>query len=101
VHLVPGLLQPPADAMVVQCVLAVEDADRHAENFFVRDEHSEGLRPMRKYLDSLDAIRLVQDVIVEEARANNVPVVDSGDVQAAVEGVLRLVRAATITAGRV
>jgi 2-phosphoglycerate kinase len=91
VHLVPGLLQPPPDPTVVQCVLAVHDADRHAANFFVREETSQGLRPMDKYLDALDHIRLVQDVIVEEANAHRVPVVDSGDVLAAVEVVLDLV----------
>jgi 2-phosphoglycerate kinase len=93
VHLVPGLLQPPPDPTVVQCVLAVHDRDRHAANFFVRDETSQGMRPMNKYVDSLDQIRLVQDVIVEEAQAHGVPVIDSGDVLSAVESVLELVRA--------
>jgi 2-phosphoglycerate kinase len=101
VHLVPGLLQPPPDPTVVQCVLAVQDPDRHAANFFVRDETSQGLRPMNKYLDFLEKIRLVQDVIVEEAQVHGVPVVDSGDVLAAVESVLELVRATLPSTERV
>jgi 2-phosphoglycerate kinase len=101
VHLVPGLLQPPPDPTVVQCVLAVHDRDRHAANFFVREETSQGLRPMNKYLDCLDQIRLVQDVIVEEANVQGVPVIDSGDVLAAVESVLDLVRATLPSTERV
>jgi 2-phosphoglycerate kinase len=101
VHLVPGLLQPPPYPTVVQCVLAVQDRDRHAANFFLRDETSQGLRPMNKYLDSLDQIRLVQDVIVEEAQVHGVPVIDSGDVLSAVDSVLQLVRTALPSTERV
>src|SRR5438046_3047604 len=60
VHLVPGMLPPEIDgALVVQCVLGVEHEEVHAANFFVRDAASDGVRPVDKYLDGLDDIRLI------------------------------------------
>jgi len=94
VHLLPGLLQSPAEARAVHCVLAVEDPDRHAENFSSRDESSEGLRPFDKYIEALDEIRVLQDVIVEEARAHGIPVIESGDIGRAVDEVAGLVERA-------
>ena len=38
VHLVPGMLPPQLEgALVVQCVLAIEDEETHAAHFWVRD----------------------------------------------------------------
>src|SRR5207244_5329012 len=54
VHLVPGLLPGRIDdALVVQCVLAIEDETAHASHFWVRDAASEGVRPVEKYLNRL------------------------------------------------
>ena len=45
VHLVPGALpRAYSGAVVVQCLLAIEDEDEHARHFWVRDMASEFTR---------------------------------------------------------
>ena len=46
VHLVPGMLPKVEGALVVHCVLAIEDEEMHASHFWVRDASSDGLRPV-------------------------------------------------------
>jgi 2-phosphoglycerate kinase len=91
VHLVPGMIQPVEGAMVVHCVLAIEDDEAHAGHFWVRDAHSDGLRPVEKYLDALDDIRLLQDFIVERAESVRVPVVVNESIELAIGSVMELV----------
>jgi len=101
VHLVPGMLEIPADAaLVVQCVLAIEDEETHASHFFIRDTASEGVRPMSKYLDHLPEIRHLQDFVCERAERNGVPVLQSAGVDQTSAAVLELVfdRVATLEA---
>jgi len=91
VHLVPGLLIPVERAIVVHVVLAIEDEARHQSHFWVRDSHSEGLRPVQKYLDSLGDIRAVQDFIVERAEQSGVPVVQNTSMEGSIRAVMDLV----------
>jgi 2-phosphoglycerate kinase len=91
VHLVPGMLRPVRDALVVHCVLAIEEEHEHASHFYVRDAASEGLRPVAKYLDALAEIRALQEFIVGRARSAGVPVVENGNMELAVATVLELV----------
>ena len=71
VHIVPGMVPATLEnALVVQCVLAIDDETAHADHFWVRDAASDGLRPVQKYLDRLSDIRRLQDYIVERARRN-------------------------------
>src|SRR4029450_704403 len=91
VHLLPGMLPPVEGALVVHCVLAIEDADLHASHFWVRDAHSEGLRPVQKYLDGLGKIRTLQDFILEQARTCRVPVVENANMQLSIGTVMELV----------
>ena len=91
VHLVPGMLPPVEGAMVVHCVLAIEERERHEAHFWVRDAHSEGLRPVQKYVDALGDIRLLQDFIVERARSAGVPVVENTSIELAIGTVMELV----------
>ncbi|MBA2358945.1 MAG: hypothetical protein H0V84_11015 [Actinobacteria bacterium] len=94
VHLVPGMVPSSIEgALLVHCVLAVPDEEVHASNFWVRDAVSEGLRPVQKYLDALADIRLVQDVLVERALREGVPVVENGHVEQAIAAVIELVLA--------
>lgn len=93
VHLVPGLLPPIEGALVVHCVLAIEDERIHADHFWVRDIASEGLRPVEKYLDALADIRFIHDYIVERARRAGVPVVQNSNVDVAIGTVMELVLA--------
>jgi 2-phosphoglycerate kinase len=90
VHLVPGMLPPVEGALVVHCVLAIEDADLHASHFWVRDARSEGLRPVQKYLDSIADIRRLQEFILDQARAHSVPVVENGSIELSIGTVMEL-----------
>ena len=91
VHLVPGMLPPVEDAMVVHCVLAIEDEQVHERHFWVRDIHSDGLRPVQKYLDALDDIRHVQHYILGQATAEGVPVIENRSIDLTIGTVMELV----------
>jgi 2-phosphoglycerate kinase len=91
VHLVPGMIPTDIEGVLfVHCVMAIPDENVHAANFWVRDAASEGLRPVEKYLDAIDDIRVVQDYIVERAERFDVPVVENRDVETAVGAVIEL-----------
>jgi 2-phosphoglycerate kinase len=94
VHLVPGMLPPIENALVVQCVLAIDDAEAHAGHFWIRDTDSEGVRPYEKYLDSFEDIRLVQTYILGRARKHDVPVIENGNIEQAIGEVMELVLSA-------
>ena len=91
VHLVPGMLPSIEGALVVQCVLEIEDADAHESHFWVRDAVSQGLRPVQRYIDSLGDIRFIQDYIVERARRAGVPVVENSNIDLTIATVMELV----------
>jgi 2-phosphoglycerate kinase len=92
VHLVPGLIPPPiASAMVVQCVLAIEDEDEHRTHFAVRDAGTDGARSADKYIRGFPEIRRIQDAIVARAERAGVPVIENGNVEEAIGGVMELV----------
>jgi 2-phosphoglycerate kinase len=94
VHLVPGMLPRTYEgAVLVQCMLAIEDEDEHARHFWIRDAGSEGLRPMDKYLRALPEIRRIQDYLVERAIRAEVPVIENARIEAAVNDVIQLVLA--------
>ena len=95
VHLVPGMLPGAFDerALVVQCVLAIEDEEAHAAHFWIRGTASDGLRPMEKYLDWLPEIRVIQDYLVARARREGVPVIHNRNIDGAISDVIELVLA--------
>jgi 2-phosphoglycerate kinase len=95
VHLVPGMLPKEIKgALVVECVLGIDDAEAHASHFWIRDTDSEGVRPYEKYLDAFDDIRLIQAYILGRARKHGVPVIENGDIEEAIGQVMELVLAA-------
>jgi 2-phosphoglycerate kinase len=93
VHLVPGMIPEPAieGALVVQCVLSIEDEEMHASHFMIRDAASGGTRPMEKYMDRFDEIRRIQRLIVGRARRSSVPVIENMNMERAVSSVMELV----------
>ena len=101
VHLVPGMLPRIEGALVVQCVLAIDDEEEHSTHFMVRDAGLAGLRPHAKYIDRLDDIRRVQAHIVRRAHRHRVPVVANTDLRTAIDGVLELVLASVEQVQRV
>jgi 2-phosphoglycerate kinase len=95
VHLVPGMLQPISEeALVVQCVLAIENEEAHASHFWIRDIASNGARSLDKYLERLSDIRYLQDYIVERAQKEGVPVIANKDRESATSAVMELVLSA-------
>src|ERR687895_2404666 len=92
VHLVPGMVTSSSPAaLVVQCVVAIEDENLHRSHFWVREYATEGLRPLEKYLESLPQIRQIQDYLVERARRHDVPVIYNDSLDAAIGDVMDLV----------
>ena len=94
VHLVPGMLPLPLDALVVECVIAIENEEAHANHFWIRDVSSNGMRALDKYLDRLGDIRYLQDYLVERAQGEKVPVIQNTEREKAISGVMELVLAA-------
>jgi 2-phosphoglycerate kinase len=100
VHLVPGMLRTDfADALVVQCVVAIDDEEHHRAHFLVRDVSSEGVRPVDRYVEGLPEIRSIQTYICERARRNDVPIIPNESIDRGLQAVLDLVleRAAQVT----
>jgi 2-phosphoglycerate kinase len=92
VHLVPGMVDTHhPHAIVVQCVVTIEDESVHRGHFWVRDYATEGLRPLEKYLDALPQIREIQDYLIERARRFDVPVIVNESLDLAIADVLDLV----------
>jgi 2-phosphoglycerate kinase len=101
VHLVPGMLPRIEGALVVQCVLAIDDEEEHSTHFMVREAGLDGLRPHTKYLDRLDDIRRIQDHIVRRAKRHYVPVITNADIRSSIDAVLELVLASAEQVQRV
>ena len=101
VHLVPGMLPRIDGALVVQCVLAIDDEEEHSTHFMVRDAGLDGLRPHQKYIERLDDIRRIQEYIVRRARRHRVPVITNTDMRDAIDAVLELVLASAEQVERV
>jgi 2-phosphoglycerate kinase len=94
VHLVPGMLPPIENALVVQCVIAIMNEDTHASHFWIRDQASDGVRSLDKYLERLSDIRYLQDYIVDRARGAGVPVIDNRQREQSIAAVMELVLSA-------
>lgn len=85
-HLVPGLsprvgFEP---AIVAELVLAVSDETDHRDNFSRREARAKG-RPSDDYLEHFPEIRMIQEFVVQRAAREGVPVVDTADLDRAVE----------------
>jgi len=92
VHLLPGMLDLSGlDAVVVQCVLAIENEEAHESHFWIRDATSQGLRPVARYLERFQEIRRLQDFVLERAGETGVPVIHNANVEQTVEAVIDLV----------
>jgi 2-phosphoglycerate kinase len=91
VHLVPGMLPPIENALVVQCVIAIQNEETHASHFWIRDQASDGVRSLDKYIERLSDIRYLQDYIVDRARGAGVPVIDNRQREQSIAAVMELV----------
>jgi 2-phosphoglycerate kinase len=92
VHLVPGMVPRRIDGvLVVNAVLAIENADVHRTHFHVRDSATGGMRAMDKYIEQLDDIRRIQTHIVRRAEKTGVPVIESSNPDRAITELMELV----------
>lgn len=82
VHLVPGLVEPPAAATVVHCTLALPTVELHAEHL---------ARRHARYLERLASIRRVHDHLVEASLLHGIPVIDNHDLAGTVAQIRALV----------
>jgi 2-phosphoglycerate kinase len=91
VHLVPGMVELPQPdrAVSVFVVLAIEDEDEHRRHFHHRDEDSE--RPVSRYLERFEEIQRLQELIVERAHLEGVPVIENDNADRAARTVADLV----------
>lgn len=101
VHLVPGLSPRvrEREAVVVEMVLAVDDEDDHRENFGRREGRTSPRRPSAEYLEHFREIRILQGFMVAQARREAVSVVDSGDLDRAVDRAIEVVLDAVMAEG--
>jgi 2-phosphoglycerate kinase len=101
VHLLPGLLPPAVDGVLVSAsVLKITDETAHAQHFFTREAGES--RPMDKYLDRFQEIRRLQDFIVGRAEREGVAVIENESAERATAAVAELVLSAAERArGRV
>lgn len=85
-HLVPGLSPRVAveNALVADMVLAVHDETDHRDNFGRREARAKA-RPSDDYLEHFAEIRMIQEFVLQQAAREGVPVVETGDLDRAVE----------------
>ncbi len=92
VHLVPGMVPTEVEgALLVHAVMYVSSIDEHRSHFVIRDSATGGTRSLDKYLDGLDEIRVLQELIAERAAEHGVPVIESTDLEHATGELLDLV----------
>ena len=92
VHLVPGMITTELKgALVVQCVLAIHNEEIHKTHFWIRDAHSDGVRPVDRYIAGMPEIRMIQEYVLERAARNDVPVIENESQNDAIGAVMNLV----------
>lgn len=90
VHVVPGLIREPEDALVVQLLLCVDEEDRHRSHLSGRSQE-QPYRPGQRYLDHFSEIRQIQNELLRRASEARVRVVSSYALDQSVAEVTRLV----------
>jgi 2-phosphoglycerate kinase len=90
VHVVPGFLETAdyRDALILQLILKIDDADAHRSHFYVREWQTDGIRPLRRYIRSFSQIRSVQKYILVRAAHYGVPVFDNVSIDLTVKAVM-------------
>jgi 2-phosphoglycerate kinase len=90
VHLVPGLV-PAVEgrALIVSCVLIVDDPRAHVSRFTTRQGVTDN-RAAARYLRSLDEIRSIEQFLALQAEEYGVPVIVNRTVETTIDQVLDL-----------
>jgi 2-phosphoglycerate kinase len=77
VHVVPGLVSVPEDWPLFTYVLTVPEVDEHERRFVARFTTSQ--REPEHYLSRIQAIRELDEYIVDHSRRAGIPVIESSD----------------------
>jgi len=93
VHIVPGFLDTSRwhQAVVLQVVLVIDDAERHRSHFYVREWETDGIRPLRRYIAAFPKIRKVQEYVVAQAEKRDVPVLENTSIDQTVKSFMTAV----------
>jgi 2-phosphoglycerate kinase len=74
--------------LIEHIIISVEDMEIHKEHFNKRTFETQGSRPVQKYIQHLDKIRMIQEYIEELAVKNNASVIDNYDLDHSIQEVL-------------
>ena len=92
-HLVPGFIDGKrfeGQAVVVHCVVTVEEEALHRSHFYVR-AHDTRARPVERYLAHFANIRKIQKYIKSLALQHGVPIISNVNLDACLTSVIDLV----------
>ena len=91
IHLLPEVPSPALrkQAITVQALLVVEDAQAHRAHFYMRG--LEQPRPPERYLEAFERIRELQEYLIERAREAAIPTIDERGLEQTIKQVMGLV----------
>ena len=82
VHIVPGFINKELleNNNIIMFTLIVDDEESHRQRFYSRCRQPWVKRPLDRYMDNFDTIRKTQNFLVEQAKINNVRVINNIDI---------------------
>jgi 2-phosphoglycerate kinase len=92
-HVVPGYLDMEKykdKALIEHIIVSVDNMEIHKEHFRKRTFETQGSRPIQKYIEHIDKIRIIQEYIEELAQKHNATVIDNYDLDHSIQEVLEL-----------
>lgn len=92
-HVVPGYLDMEKykdKALIEHIIVSVDNMEVHKEHFRKRTFETQGSRPIQKYIEHIDKIRIIQEYIEELAQKHNATVIDNYDLDHSIQEVLEL-----------
>ena len=93
-HVVPGYLnisEYSKGAIVQQIVISVPDSEILKGHFTKRTMETQGARPMKRYIEHLDKIIMIQDYIEELAKKHDIKIIQNYNLDNTVNEVLELI----------
>ncbi|OQY30222.1 MAG: hypothetical protein B6244_01275 [Candidatus Cloacimonetes bacterium 4572_55] len=89
VHLIPGVLEPvnASDAVVIPLLISIKDVECHRKRFAHRERRAKD-RPAKKYLKNFEAIRIIQDHLIQVAQQREIPIFDNKEISASTKDVI-------------
>ena len=87
VHIVPGFINKELldNNNIIMFILTVDDEESHKQRFYSRCRQPWVKRPLERYMDNFDTIRKTQHFLVEQAKINNVRVINNVDINETID----------------